>query len=393
MRAQRVADFCAAAWPAFTPPLTTGRNPSRVQQHGPLSPISAFSCGGWQGIASNEELLNRALRILRGNSPPDLSTVVGCIRCGVVPAYVGFFLLIIGLSSMSVGPAAAGANPPCPLTMSNLSFGSVALSPSAIDVSATMSITCEAGGGPDQQVCVSIEAGSSGDATSRKMLNGGNSLRFELYKDAARTQKWGSWESGYAGTGFSALLMRGVTYNIPVYGRVFGSQSVPSGTYSSTFATTPYLTNQDDKGAACPVNKNSSSSSFVASITVLPSCTVSTTNMNFGTSGFIASNIDATATVSPNCASGAPYSVSLSNGNTGTGPTTRKMTNGGNSVTYGLYRDAGRSQPWGDSIGTNTVGGTGNGSAQPITVYGRVPPQTTPPPATYTDTVIVTVTY
>ena len=37
-----------AGWPR------TGRNPSRVQQHGPSSPISAFSCGGWQGIASNE---------------------------------------------------------------------------------------------------------------------------------------------------------------------------------------------------------------------------------------------------------------------------------------------------------------------------------------------------
>lgn len=332
-------------------------------------------------------------RILRGNSPANLSTVVGFIWCGVVPACVGFFVLAIGLSWMSVGPATAGANPPCPVTMSNLSFGSVALSPSAIDISATMSITCEAGGGPDQQVCVSIEAGSSGDATSRMMVNGGNSLRFELYKDAARTQKWGSWESGYAGSGFAAVLLRGVTYNIPVYGRVFGSQSAPAGTYSSTFSTTPYLTNQDDKGAACPVSKNSSRSSFVSSITVLPSCTVSATSMNFGTINFLNSNVDATATVSPNCSSGTPYSISLSNGNTGTGPTTRKMVNGGNSVTYGLYQDGSRSQPWGNTIGTNTVGGTGNGSAQPITVYGRVPPQTTPQPATYSDTVVVTVTY
>jgi spore coat protein U-like protein len=38
--------------------------------------------------------------------------------------------------------------------------------------------------------------------------------------------------------------------------------------------------------------------------------------------------------------------------------------------------------------------GTGTGATQPaVTVYGRVPPQTTPAIGTYTDTVVVTVTY
>ncbi|MCE3520182.1 spore coat protein U domain-containing protein, partial [Escherichia coli] len=35
----------------------------------------------------------------------------------------------------------------------------------------------------------------------------------------------------------------------------------------------------------------------------------------------------------------------------------------------------------------------GSGAAQPYTVYGRVPVQTTPAPGTYTDTITVTVTY
>lgn len=299
----------------------------------------------------------------------------------------------ISASIFLVRPAAAGFKV-CTVSMSNVVFGNVSLSASPIDISGTLTVTCPSGGGPDQYVCLSMEAGSSGDATSRKMLNGGNSLRFDLYKNAARTQKWGSWESGYAGTGVQTIVASGTTQNITVYGRIAGSQTAPPGTYTSSFVASPYLTNTDDAGpTSCPEPDNVKSTSFNATVTVLPSCTVSTTNMNFGTTGFINSNVDATATVSPNCSSGAPYSVSLSNGNTGTGPTARKMVNGGNSVTYGLYRDASRSQPWGNSIGTNTVGGTGNGSAQPITVYGRVPPQTTPPPATYTDTVIVTVTY
>ena len=33
------------------------------------------------------------------------------------------------------------------------------------------------------------------------------------------------------------------------------------------------------------------------------------------------------------------------------------------------------------------------GAAQPLTVYGRVPPQTTPSAGVYTDTVVVTITY
>jgi spore coat protein U-like protein len=39
------------------------------------------------------------------------------------------------------------------------------------------------------------------------------------------------------------------------------------------------------------------------------------------------------------------------------------------------------------------VSGTGIGSSQNYTVYGRVQAQTTPAPGTYTDTITVTVTY
>jgi spore coat protein U-like protein len=69
------------------------------------------------------------------------------------------------------------------------------------------------------------------------------------------------------------------------------------------------------------------------------------------------------------------------------------MTNGANTITYSLYQDAGRTTVWGNTIGTNTVAGTGNGASQSYTVYGRVPPQTTPAAALYGDTITVTVTY
>jgi spore coat protein U-like protein len=89
-----------------------------------------------------------------------------------------------------------------------------------------------------------------------------------------------------------------------------------------------------------------------------------------------------------------PYNIGLDAG-TGSGATVavRKMSNGGNTVNYSLYSDSGRSTVWGNTVGTDTVAATGNGTSQSYTVYGRVPAQTTPAAATYTDTITVTVTY
>ena len=73
---------------------------------------------------------------------------------------------------------------------------------------------------------------------------------------------------------------------------------------------------------------------------------------------------------------------------------------GGSSefINYELYLDAGRTQRWGNSLNppsTDTVTGTGTGSPQlpAVTVYGRVPPQTTPSAGSYGDTITVNVTY
>ena len=68
------------------------------------------------------------------------------------------------------------------------------------------------------------------------------------------------------------------------------------------------------------------------------------------------------------------------------------VTAGGN-ITYGLYLDAARSLPWGNTVGSNTTSATGSGVSQGSTVYGRIAPQTTPKPGAYSDTIVVTVGY
>jgi len=134
---------------------------------------------------------------------------------------------------------------------------------------------------------------------------------------------------------------------------------------------------------------------FTVQITITASCTInSASTLNFGSQGVLSANVDQTSTIQVQCTNTTPYNIGLDAG-TGTGATVaaRKMTNGANTVTYSLYSDSGRTTVWGNTIGTDTVAATGNGAAQSYTVYGRVPPQTTPAPAVYTDTITVTVTY
>jgi spore coat protein U-like protein len=98
--------------------------------------------------------------------------------------------------------------------------------------------------------------------------------------------------------------------------------------------------------------------------------------------------------LSPVCTNGTAYQVGLDGGlSSATDPTQRKMTKGSEFVLYGLYRDAARTLPFGSTIGTNTVAGAGTGLTQSVPVYGRIGAQSTPSPGTYTDTVVVTVTY
>jgi spore coat protein U-like protein len=136
-------------------------------------------------------------------------------------------------------------------------------------------------------------------------------------------------------------------------------------------------------------------SSFQSQITILGSCTInSTSTLNFGSQGLLTANVDQTSTIQVQCTNTTPFNIGLDAGTaTGATVTTRKMTNGAATVGYSLFSDGARTINWGNTVGTDTVSSNGTGAAQNFTVFGRVPPQTTPAPATYTDTITVTVTY
>ena len=136
------------------------------------------------------------------------------------------------------------------------------------------------------------------------------------------------------------------------------------------------------------------STTFNNKITIAAECIVgAVSDIDFGTHGILATNIDGSTDINVTCTNSTAFSVALDKGLTGANTSARVMTGPGAPVSYSLYSDAARSSNWGNVYPNDTVQGTGTGSAQTLTVFGRVPPQAAPTPGAYSDTVRVTVSY
>jgi spore coat protein U-like protein len=132
--------------------------------------------------------------------------------------------------------------------------------------------------------------------------------------------------------------------------------------------------------------------SFTVSATVVSVCTVAATALSFGSYNPVTGgNLDATSTVTATCTLGTPYTVGLDNGQHVSGGQ-RRMALLTSFLDYEMYSDSGRTQRWGSS-GGELVSGTGNGSAQALTVYGRVTGGQAVTAGAYSDLITVTVTF
>lgn len=294
----------------------------------------------------------------------------------------------------------------CTAQIDSISFGDVANA--TVDTTGSITATCTAPLGilTTMMVCVHIGNGSGGASTggARTLVSGANTLNYNLYTNSGRTTIWGSAYWSYA------PRPQKITVTIPalggtgsatqtIYARFpSGQNAKPVGFYQSAFnganITATYQTDLLGLGSCNGTGGTlmSPQPSFTVSARKQVTCSVSSTLVDFGTRGNLNAAVDGTGSLAINCSPNLPYTVGLGNGQNGTGPTDRKMSKGADRVTYGLYKDSGRSNPWGDA-GSQTLGGTGTGASQNITVYGRVPAQATPSIGTYNDTVVVTITY
>ncbi|MDF0544405.1 spore coat U domain-containing protein [Sphingobium sp. H39-3-25] len=133
----------------------------------------------------------------------------------------------------------------------------------------------------------------------------------------------------------------------------------------------------------------------------LCSCTVSATSVAFGNVNPVSpSNVDATGDIRVTCtlllALAGSYTIDLSSGSSAS-YNPRTMKNGASTLQYNLYTNAARSQVWGNGTG-GSVAVTNNFSAllavdQTTPVYGRIPAGQNVPAGTYSDTIVVTVTF
>lgn len=134
-------------------------------------------------------------------------------------------------------------------------------------------------------------------------------------------------------------------------------------------------------------------------------CAVSTTAVAFGVHNPLSAGPhDSSGNVHVSCTTTLGLAVTVTTdlgfGNNSAAFSPRKMASGTNRLNYDLYTDAAHTTIWGD--GTSGTGHMIEGLTlsllAPVTrdypVYGRIPgSQTTVPPGSYTDTVVVTVTY
>lgn len=194
--------------------------------------------------------------------------------------------------------------------------------------------------------------------------------------------------------------------NVKVPARTGSLIAYPQGTYTTTVQL---FWDMDILAALClgdVISWSSGNVTLTANFVVPTLCQLnSTSNVDFGNIndiGITKRDYTTQGAVNTTCNSGTPYSIYLGDGNNRISGGFRRMANSNNEfIPYQLYKDAAYSSVWDATGGINSingaggVSGTGNGSAQTNTVYGKIPQGTSiaSTPGNYSDNVVVTVTY
>lgn len=267
------------------------------------------------------------------------------------------FALTLLLVLCCVGRAKAQT---CTLTDTGLSFGTY--TGTLLNGTGTGKITCAG----SWNIPLNAGTGAGATETLRKMTGpGGATLSYQVFQDAARTINWGNTSTDeMTGTGNA---------NITFYGQIAAGQVVVPGTYTDTLST--------------------ATTSFQVTAIVPTACTLSANPLAFG--NYTGAALNSTTTILVACSKSATYNVGL-NAGTSTGATvaTRSMTGPVAALlSYKLFSNAGLTANWGNTVGTDTVTGTGSGAAQSLIVYGQVPAGQLVRPGSYTDTITATLTY
>ena len=116
----------------------------------------------------------------------------------------------------------------CSVSGSAVSFGAVAAGSGAQQQSA-LTVKCN----PGTAYVVALNEGQSGDASKRIMSGGdGGELSYDLYRDAARSQRWADGAMAVSGIG------TGDVQSLPLYAAIQPSAASTAGNYSDSVTAT-----------------------------------------------------------------------------------------------------------------------------------------------------------
>jgi len=152
------------------------------------------------------------------------ATVAAVVLASSAPA--SFAATASGTLAISASVVAA-----CTVVGSAIAFG--AYTQSVVNQSGTITVLCTNGTAYN----VGLDAGTGTGATvsNRKMsAAGGGTLNYALYRDAARTNNWGSTIGTDTATGTGS----GLTQTLTVYGQIAAAQTPLAGAYSDTVTVT-----------------------------------------------------------------------------------------------------------------------------------------------------------
>lgn len=285
----------------------------------------------------------------------------------------------------------------CSAVVSAINFGSVSVRAGATNsTSGNVAITCSGVLVATIGVCVDFGPGGGG-------AGAGNSPRYMRRADNAALNY--ELRSGGNGSAFGTLTSLFVllpvalgngSANVPIYADITSnSVAVGTGSYTSVFSGASNVTMRFGLASCALVGTTAVAPNFTVSANVVSSCELNVGALDFGNiSASLTTPVAGQATIDVRCTAATPYRVDLGlgNGTGASGPTDRRMMNGPGMLIYGLYQDAAHSQPWGNTVG-NSRGGTGAGGSQILTIYGQIAAGQKTHVGTYSDSVVVTLTY
>lgn len=150
---------------------------------------------------------------------------MAALECWLAGARLALFVFAVSLAAASL------AQGQCRVSVNaSVSFGPYdVFGNDHVETTGQISWRCQ--GRSPWPVQITISRGNNHDGISRRLAQGGEFLRYDLYRDAGRTVVWGD---GTYGGSYTAVYPGGGWIPLTIYARIPKSQDAAIGTYTDS---------------------------------------------------------------------------------------------------------------------------------------------------------------